>query len=98
METRSLRTKNNKNIKFDYSTVRTNYKYHDDVKQTRLYNLPEGKTYYPTWEEFRDPYKYIASISKEGKNYGIVKVIPPEGWVPGCSLDVEVNFYNNYLL
>ncbi|CAH1761773.1 3336_t:CDS:2 [Entrophospora sp. SA101] len=89
METRSLRTKNNKNIKFDYSTVRTNYKYHDDIKSTRLYNLPEGKTYYPTWKEFKDPYKYITSISNEGKNYGIIKIIPPEGWIPGCSLDIE---------
>ncbi|CAG8461246.1 8655_t:CDS:2 [Acaulospora morrowiae] len=71
----------------NFSTIRTTYQYKDEVKSSRLYNLPEGKTFYPTWTEFQDPYKYIASITAEGSKYGIIKIIPPEGWKPNFSLD-----------
>ncbi|CAG8562025.1 1934_t:CDS:2 [Dentiscutata erythropus] len=74
----------------DFSTIRTTYPHQDEVKSKRLYNLPEGKTFYPTWTEFQDPYEYIASITKEGSRYGIIKIIPPEGWNPNFSLETTV--------
>ncbi|CAG8441747.1 2762_t:CDS:2 [Diversispora eburnea] len=89
------RTENNEihatfsNKGVDFSKIRTIYPYKDENKPKRLYNLPEGKSFYPSWEEFKDPYKYIASISEEGSKYGIVKIIPPEGWKPSFSLNVD---------
>lgn len=74
----------------DFSRIRTIYPYKDEPKSKRLYNLPEGKSFYPTWDEFKDPYKYIASISEEGSKYGIMKIIPPEGWKPNFALNINV--------
>ncbi|KAG2013235.1 specific transcriptional repressor [Coprinopsis cinerea AmutBmut pab1-1] len=42
-----------------------------------LQNCPE---FHPTTEEFKDPMAYIRSISDRAKDYGICKIIPPEGW------------------
>ncbi len=36
----------------------------------------------PTAAEFREPLQYIESIRAEGERFGIVKIIPPEGWSP----------------
>lgn len=43
----------------------------------------------PTWEEFEHPIKYLSrpEIEQLGDKYGILKVIPPEGWRPNFSLD-----------
>lgn len=59
----------------------------------RLFELDEAPTFYPTPEEFADPMKYISWIADphggNGKAYGIVKVVPPEGWNPECVLDEQ---------
>ncbi|OZJ04735.1 hypothetical protein BZG36_01808 [Bifiguratus adelaidae] len=55
----------------------------------RAFGLQDAKTYYPTPEEFTEPIKYIESIKNEAERYGIVKIIPPEGWRPDFSLDTE---------
>ncbi|GAC94117.1 potential transcription factor [Pseudozyma hubeiensis SY62] len=59
----------------------------------RLFELDEAPTFYPTSEEFADPMKYISWIADphggNGKAYGIVKIVPPEGWNPECVLDEQ---------
>ncbi|KAJ1041154.1 hypothetical protein NDA14_007461 [Ustilago hordei] len=59
----------------------------------RLFELEEAPTFYPTPEEFADPMKYISWIANpqggNGKAYGIVKIVPPEGWNPDCVLDEQ---------
>ncbi|CAI2161535.1 6629_t:CDS:2 [Funneliformis geosporum] len=67
---------------FDFTTVRTEYQYKDPPKESRIINIPDAPTLYPTPEEFRNPYAYIESIADIGHRYGIVKIIPPEGWRP----------------
>ena len=50
----------------------------------RAFGLEEAPTFYPTWDEFQDPLQYIQwTASPSGGNgiaYGIVKIVPPEGW------------------
>lgn len=50
-------------------------------------SLPKLKScpvFKPSEAEFKDPMKYIASISAKGKQYGIVKIIPPsDKWLQG---------------
>lgn len=59
----------------------------------RLFGLQECPTFHPSWEEFADPMKYIEYIGSpsggNGKEYGIVKIIPPDGWHPEFVLDQE---------
>lgn len=49
----------------------------DDERPFGLQNCPE---FFPTHEEFKDPMTYIKSISDRAKEYGICKIIPPDGW------------------
>jgi hypothetical protein len=45
----------------------------------------------PTPAEFREPLQYIESIRADGEVYGIVKIIPPEGWAPPAeALDLSL--------
>ncbi|RKP09517.1 JmjC domain, hydroxylase-domain-containing protein, partial [Thamnocephalis sphaerospora] len=55
----------------------------------RMFDLPEAPTYRPTAEEFRDPMRYIARIRPEAEQFGICKIVPPEGWQPSFVLDTE---------
>ncbi|TID17610.1 hypothetical protein CANINC_003976 [Pichia inconspicua] len=50
-----------------------------------IHSAPELR---PTREEFEHPIKYLSSpkIEELGEKYGILKVIPPEGWRPNFSL------------
>lgn len=59
-------------------------------KRVRPHGLPEAPTFRPTEEEFKDPVAYIQKIAPEGKEYGICRVIPPEGWQPPFAIDTEV--------
>ena len=59
-------------------------------KMLRPHNLVDAPVYYPTEEEFKDPFKFIQSIASEGRKYGIVKIIPPDSWNPPFSVDTEV--------
>ncbi|KAK7206142.1 PLU-1-like protein-domain-containing protein [Myxozyma melibiosi] len=58
-------------------------------KTDRVFGLQEAPTYYPSPEEFKDPFAYIKSISEEARQYGIVKIVPPDSWNPPFSLDTE---------
>lgn len=46
----------------------------------RPFGIEDCPTFYPTAAEFKDSMKYIQSISDRAKQYGICKVVPPEGW------------------
>ena len=62
-------------------------------KRTRPHGLQEAPTFRPTEEEFADPFLYIKKIGHEGRKYGAVKIIPPEGWNPPFSIDTEVGLF-----
>jgi histone demethylase JARID1 len=76
----------------DMSTVeRRNPGVKEIPKKIRPHGLIEAPTYTPSAEEFKDPMEYIRSIAEEGKQYGIVKIIPPENWQPDFGIDTEVS-------
>ncbi|KAI9847937.1 MAG: hypothetical protein M1837_001454 [Sclerophora amabilis] len=58
-------------------------------KRIRPHGLKEAPTFRPTEDEWRDPMQYIQKIAPEGRTYGIVKIIPPDGWNPDFAVDTE---------
>lgn len=60
------------------------------TKRNRLHSIPEGPTFRPTEEEFRDPMEYMRKIAPEGAKYGIAKIIPPDGWNMDFAIDTTV--------
>ena len=55
-------------------------------KGHRMDHIPPVPTYYPTDEEWEDPFAYVARIRPEGEQFGICKVVAPPGWKPPFSL------------
>ncbi|KAJ1914399.1 hypothetical protein H4219_004817 [Mycoemilia scoparia] len=51
--------------------------------------LPHAPIYYPSEDEFHDPLSYIQKIRPEAEVAGICKIVPPKGWSPTFSLDVN---------
>lgn len=68
-------------------------RYPPSRQRERLFELEEAPTFYPTVEEFSDPLRYIKWVGEpeggDGKAYGIVKIVPPEGWNPPFALDQD---------
>lgn len=56
-----------------------------------MFELEDCPIYHPSQEEFKDPLKYIQSISPEAQHYGIIKIVPPEGWNMPFVTDTEVS-------
>lgn len=61
--------------------------YEDPHKEHRPFQVPTAPTYYPTKEEFKDPYEYMAKIRPEAEQFGIIKIVPPASWNPKCVID-----------
>ncbi|KAK7049753.1 hypothetical protein VNI00_005784 [Paramarasmius palmivorus] len=76
----------------DLSTVKTpssNRKPPPRSSDARPFGLEDCPEFYPTVEEFKDPMAYITSISEKAKEYGICKIVPPEGWNMPFVTDTE---------
>uniref|UniRef100_A0A7S4IRS9 JmjC domain-containing protein n=1 Tax=Odontella aurita TaxID=265563 RepID=A0A7S4IRS9_9STRA len=55
-----------------------------------LCTVPAGPTFYPTVEEFEgNPLHYIEKIRPIAEKYGICKIVPPAGWNPPFSVDMN---------
>ncbi|WFD36106.1 hypothetical protein MCUN1_002977 [Malassezia cuniculi] len=67
-------------------TAATSMRHPPPRTKPRLFGIQEAPVFYPTWDEFQNPMQYIQWVtSAEGGNgaaYGIVKIVPPEGWAP----------------
>lgn len=50
------------------------------------FTVPDAPTFRPTAEEFADPGSYVRSIRFTAEQYGIVKIVPPPGWSPPCTI------------
>ncbi|KAL1916576.1 uncharacterized protein VTP21DRAFT_5767 [Calcarisporiella thermophila] len=75
---------------FDISSVRTQAPPENPPGTKRLFGLKDAPTYFPTPEQFEDPIRYIMEIKEEGEKYGIVKIVPPEGWNPPFAINSKV--------
>lgn len=74
----------------DMSSVKTSAPRNVPPKaDSRPFGLEDCPAFYPTSEEFQDPMAYIRSISDIAKDYGICKVVPPEGWKMPFVTDTE---------
>ncbi len=54
--------------------------------------VPEAPTFYPTPEQFSNLLAYVATLREAGEKYGIVRVVPPQGYRPDFSLNVSARF------
>lgn len=60
------------------------------VKKNRPHGLVEAPTYWPTEDEWKDPFEYIKKITPEAQEFGLCKIIPPDSWNPDFAIDTEV--------
>lgn len=76
----------------DMATVRTVAPREEPPKRNkpRLFGLEHCPVFYPTVDEFAQPMVYMQKVGKEAREYGIAKIVPPEGWKPPFVLDTEV--------
>lgn len=78
----------------DFSTIRMAAPRHPNPpprEKPRMFELEEAPVYHPSIEEFSQPMEYIEKIAKDAKQYGICKIVPPEGWRPPFAIDTEVS-------
>ncbi|GAA5830402.1 hypothetical protein JCM11251_001334 [Rhodosporidiobolus azoricus] len=74
----------------DFSTIRMSAPREQPKREKpRKFGLEEAPVYYPSVEEFCDPMDYIEKIAQEAKEYGICKIVPPEGWRPPFAIPTE---------
>ncbi|CDR43083.1 hypothetical protein NBRC10512_001529 [Rhodotorula toruloides] len=76
----------------DFSTLRTEAPRLPNPpprQKPRLFELEEAPVYHPTIEQFAQPMEYIESIAHEARQFGICKIVPPEGWRPTFAIDTE---------
>ncbi|KAK0727760.1 PLU-1-like protein-domain-containing protein [Lasiosphaeria miniovina] len=58
-------------------------------KKSRPHGLQEAPTYYPTEEEWKEPFEFIQKIAPEAREYGLCKIVPPESWNPDFAIDTK---------
>ncbi|GAA5878392.1 hypothetical protein JCM16303_002757 [Sporobolomyces ruberrimus] len=78
----------------DFSTIRTETPRTPNPPprprgKPRKWELEEAPVYHPTVAEFADPMEYIEKIAPQAKQFGICKIVPPEGWRPPFAIDSE---------
>ncbi|SCV69106.1 BQ2448_2126 [Microbotryum intermedium] len=79
----------------DFSTIRThaprlpNPPARPRSRPARMFGLQHAPVFHPTIEEFSKPMEYIEKIALEAREWGICKVVPPEGWRPPFALNTE---------
>ncbi|GAA5911001.1 uncharacterized protein JCM6883_000674 [Sporobolomyces salmoneus] len=78
----------------DFSTIRTETPRTPNPPprprgKPRKWGLEEAPVYHPSVADFADPMEYIEKIAPEAKQYGICKIVPPEGWRPPFAIDSE---------
>ncbi|GAA5991295.1 hypothetical protein JCM5350_005324 [Sporobolomyces pararoseus] len=78
----------------DFSTIRTETPRTPNPPprprgKPRKWELEEAPVYHPSVADFADPMEYIEKIAPEAKQYGICKIVPPEGWRPPFAIDSE---------
>ncbi|ORX95785.1 JmjC-domain-containing protein, partial [Basidiobolus meristosporus CBS 931.73] len=56
---------------------------------SRMFKLNEAPTFYPTTEEFSNPYDYIKKIQPSAENFGICKIVPPKLLSPETYLNLK---------
>ena len=61
--------------------------------EPRAFGLTEAPTFYPSKEEFQNPMEYIRWCGEEGgaSQFGICKIVPPDGWQPPFVMNTEVS-------
>ncbi|CAL8103665.1 unnamed protein product [Orchesella dallaii] len=60
-----------------------------DDDEFQFQRPPEAETFYPTYEEFKDPLQYIRKIYPVAVGMGICKIKPPPGWTPPFSVSMD---------
>jgi hypothetical protein len=60
--------------------------------------LPHCPIYYPTLQEFADPFAYFRKIRPEAERSGICKIVPPREWNPSFALDSMVRPSLSFLI
>jgi hypothetical protein len=58
-----------------------------------LPDTPEAPVFYPTVEEFSDPFRYIASIRDKAEHAGMLKIVPPSTWKCPCPIKDKGDFH-----
>lgn len=87
----------------DFTTIRTSAPRYPNPparpieKPNRIFDLEHAPIYHPSILEFAKPMEYIESIALEAKEFGICKIVPPEGWRPPFALNTEVRFFFFFL-
>ena len=62
-------------------------------KMASVHDIPEAPVFYPTVEEFADPFRYIASIRDKAEHSGMLKIIPPPFWKCPCPIRDKGDFH-----
>jgi hypothetical protein len=58
-----------------------------------LPDIPEAPIFYPSAEEFADPFRYIASIREKAEHAGMLKIVPPPFWKCPCPIKDRADFH-----
>jgi len=56
-------------------------------KKVEITDIDDAPIYRPSIEEFADPLRYIRHIRHEAEQFGICKIIPPDGWYTVFSVE-----------
>ncbi|KAI8987246.1 hypothetical protein BDF20DRAFT_909885 [Mycotypha africana] len=77
--------------RFDYNSVKwsVDESTFPNRSGSRLFGIQEVPKYYPTVEEWKDPYAFIEKIRNEAEPYGGCKIIPPAVYDPPFVLDTN---------